>query len=406
VKRNHIMTCLVASGLAAALPAGAADDPKLAGLDDIITSAIAAKVFPGAVLIVGKPDGIRWQKAYGRQTYDADAKPIAIDTVFDLASVTKVVGTATGAMALIEDGKLTLDDPVSKHIPEFTSGAKVGVTVRDLLTHVSGLPSYTQYQKAEQGRQPGDTSADALIKHIASLELRQRPRTKVTYSCLNMLTMARVNEAALGGRMDEYLATRVYKPLGMNDTVWKLSEEQRDRCAPTMKAADGSLNCGKIHDPLANYYTPDAHCPGNAGLFSTAGDLARYCTMILNEGRGPEGQVFKPETVAEMTRNQMPAGINDNRGFGWDIYTSRMLSTPLNDLDKNAVVAHTGYTGTLIWVDKKSKTYVVLLANRTVPNGANAEDGRISGVRRELVSAVLHQIPDYAAISQKIDAER
>lgn len=382
-------------------PAQQVENPRFRALDDIITSAIQAKVFPGAVLIVGRPEGVFWMKPYGAHTYEPGAKPMTIDTLFDLASVSKVVGTTACAMALIEAGKLGLDDSVSRYVPAFSGNP--GIKIRHLLTHISGLPAYTATKKAEAGRKPGQTSADALIDHIGTLATTSTAGKASRYSCLNMLTMARVNENVLRERMDDYLTTRVFGPLGMSDTVYRLSDEQKQRCAPTAKTASGGWNNGEIHDPLANYHTSADHCPGNAGLFSTAVDLARYCTMILNQGRVPNGAIFQPQTVADMTSNEVPPEIKEKRGFGWDLFVSPWYSTPDNQTDANGIAGHTGYTGTFIWVDKKSRTYIVLLANRTIPNGANPEDGRIIQVRKQVCAEVLGLLPEYESFRGKIE---
>jgi CubicO group peptidase (beta-lactamase class C family) len=369
--------------------------PDFQPCDEIVTSGIQSRIYPGAVLVIGNGDHILYEKAYGHYTYDADARPMSLDTLFDMASCTKVVGTATAAMALIEDGKLSVNDQVAKYIPQFASGGKEKDTVKDLMTHVSGLPAYANAKKVEETRTTGTSTADAMIQYIAKLKTIYPPRTKVVYSCLNMQTMARVNETILKGRMDDFLKKRVYGPLGMNDTVYLPSSEQKQRCAPTLRNADGTYYAGEIHDPIAHYHSAVDHCPGNAGLFSTGPDLARFCGMILGGGKLGETRVFKPETIAEMTRVQTPDVVKDKRGLGFDVYSTKPWTTSLNEAPDKLVVGHTGYTGTLIWLDKLSKTYVVFLTNRTLPNGANPEDGRLMPVRRSIVSHVMHQLPQY-----------
>jgi len=364
-------------------------------LDEIVTSGVESKVYPGAVLIVGRPGETLHAKAYGKLSYKEDAKPVAMDTIYDMASVSKVVGTATAAMKLYEEGRLKLDEPVAKYIPEFTTGSKESVTLKDLMTHVSGLKSYEQFANAEKKRKPGQSTADALVLRIADLPLSTAPRTATIYSCLNMLTMARVNENVIGGRMEDYLRERVYGPLGMKDTVYRLSAEQLQRTAPTEISKLGEMNTGKVHDPLANYHKSEEHCPGNAGVFSTAPDLARYCEMILQEGRAGNTQVFKPETIRLMTSLQSPEGIKNLRGIGWDIQVRPPVTTDLNQTDETRVISHSGYTGTYIWLDKRTKTYFVFLTNRTLDEGPGEAKSNVGPHRAQIAEAVLQCQPEY-----------
>jgi serine-type D-Ala-D-Ala carboxypeptidase len=198
------------------------------------------------------------------------------------------------------------------------------------------------------------------------------------------------------GRMDDFLKKRVYEPVGMKDTCYVLTEEQKQRCAPTLIKKDGGLLVAEVHDPIANYHSVADHCPGNAGLFSTAPDLARYCSMVLESGKTDGHQVLKRETVSLMTSPQSPAGVGDKRALGWDIYSSRPYCTELNETTETLVIGHTGYTGTWIWLDKKSKTFIVLLTNRTFPDDSKVS-GQITGVRRQVADTVLRALPEYQA---------
>lgn len=396
---------LLASAAFAKEPA-VPQDSRFNKVDDIITSAIAQKVMPGAVLIIGTPDKILWQKAYGHYTYEPTAKAMTLDTLFDMASVSKVVGTATAAMALLEEGKIKLDDPVAKYIPAFASHDKGAVTLQDLLTHVSGLPPYVAAAKAEKERKPGMTTADAMINCIANLAPTTAPRTRVIYSCLNAQTMARVNETVLNGRQDDFLKEKVYGPLGMKDTCYLLSDDQKSRCAPTTIRPDGKLLCAEAHDPIANYHSAKDHCPGNAGVFSTGPDLARYCSMILKRGELDGKRVFKPETIDQMTAVQTPEWIHDLRGLGWDIYTSAPWTTSLNQTNATRVIGHTGFTGTLIWLDKNTKTYVVFLTHRVFPNGIGEEDQRLTPVRKQICDLVLRAQDAYKDYYAAQDAQK
>ncbi|MCX7719178.1 MAG: beta-lactamase family protein [Candidatus Sumerlaeaceae bacterium] len=373
-------------------------DPSLAGLEAIIQQGLDTRVFPGAVLIVGKPGRVLWAKAYGRLTYEPDAFPMTFDTLFDLASVSKVVGTATAAMVAFEDGKLAFDDPVSKYIPGFGANGKEQVTLRHLMSHVSGLPPWAQHTEIEKNRQSNESKADAAIRYYAALRPRADPGTTVIYSCLNMQVTARVVENATGKRLEDLLKQRVFGPLGMKDSRYVLSDQEKSRCAPTLRKPDGTVLCGTVHDPLASYHGSTEHCPGNAGLFSTAPDLARFCEMILNGGVRDGTRVMKASTVNEMTSVQTPPGITNLRGLGWDIYQEPPYATPLNRTTDTLCLGHTGYTGTLIWLDKRSKYYVVFLTNRVWPDDASKKKGEpsITTMREGVLRTVLKTVPEYA----------
>lgn len=374
--------------------------------DKVIEEGISNKQFPGAVLVIGRGDKTLYEKAYGKHTFEAEAKPMAMDTLFDMASVSKVVGTATTAMGLVEDGRLNIEAPVATYVNGFGAEGKDSVKVRHLLTHTSGLKSYESVDKIKRNQKNGISSADALIMTVAQLKLSNPVGTTVTYSCLNMLTEARVNENILGGRQDDYVTKRVYAPLGMKDTTYRPSSEQLTRTAPAVRKPDGTDLVGVVHDPLASFHSPELHCPGNAGVFSTGRDMARYCMMIAGQGTFNGNQIFRPETIKAMTSVQTPAGMSNLRGLGWDIYPSAPYATPLNNMDGKRVVAHTGYTGTFIWIDMNTKAWFVLLSNRTYPNDSRESSRGISRARRETAEIVLKNQPEYAEYFANQDKER
>lgn len=375
-----------------------AQTPKLKALDGIITAGIEARSYPGAVIIVGKKGQALYAKAYGRQTFDPDSPRMALNTIFDLASVSKLVGTTSAALLNLDDGKLGLDDPVAKYIPGFEAEGKEAVTIRDLMTHVSGLKPYESKDAVEKSRREDESTADALIRAYAALKLAYPPRTDYRYSCLNFQTMARVNEVAANERMEDLLVQRVYGPLGMKDTRYVLTKEQLARTAPTHRGPDGDLCRGEVHDPLARYHGSAEHCPGNAGLYSTARDLAIYCRMILNEGSWRGRRIFQADTLRMATRRQTPEGVTASHGLGFAIYRSAPYATELNQKPETQIVGHFGYTGTWVWIDKYSGTFMVLLTNRTFP----AEEGKvdqtpsIESVRKGAVDLVLRSLPEYA----------
>ncbi len=378
---------------------GASETSNLsATLDGILESGVKDHVYPGAALIVGRPGKRLYEKAVGHLTYETTSPAVTVHTLWDLASVTKVVGTSTAAMLALEEGKLKLTDLVSSHIPGFEANGKEKATVLNLMTHTSGLPAYAQAALAEKERRPDETTADALIRYYATLKARSEPGTTITYSCLNMQTTARIVEQVMDKRLEDLLRARVWEPLGMKDSAYLVSQDQLKRTAPTLET-NGKLLVGKVHDPLASYHQSTIHCPGNAGLFSSADDLARYCEMIANGGKSPDGKtILKPETVSLMTSVQTPADWTSARGLGWDVEQSLPWATPMNNTTDTLVVSHSGYTGTFIWVDKKTKTYFVYLTNRVFPDDASKKGPSIAKLRRAVAEAVLKAQPEYAEV--------
>lgn len=383
--------------LSSVRPSTKAFDPAvLRKMEQRIETTLSREIAPGAVLLVANNGSILNERAFGFRRLEPQREPMTLDTIFDLASLSKVFGTATSTLVLLEDGKLNLDDRVAQYIPEFAAEGKDDVRVFHLLTHSSGLKAYDDWKAAEKDR--GNlTQADALIRRISSLPKLYPTGQYSVYSCLNYLTLARVNEVAAGESQHNLLRRRVWEPLGMKDTGYLLSREQLARCAPTAQKSDGTRMVGETHDPLANYYQSTArHCPGNAGLFSTARDLSIFCQMLLNEGVYGERRVFKPETVRMMTSEQsvLPTydvktqgpGGNSRRGLGWIVY----LDTPYNNpaAPDGSFIGHTGYTGTYAWIDKNSRSFIVYLANAVY----SKDPPQINDSRREITGAFLEGI--------------
>jgi CubicO group peptidase (beta-lactamase class C family) len=209
-------------------------------------------------------------------------------------------------------------------------------------------------------------------------------------------------ETITGQRVEDFVRERVWKPIGMSTTFYSMTDSLRSRCAPTSTKSDGTPVQGEIHDPLANYHGTSAHCPGNAGLFSTAMDLANYAEMILNGGERNGKRVFKTETVRNMTTIHTPTGVDSLRGLGWDVYETKPYVTPLNNSPETLVIGHTGYTGTLLVLDKLSKTYVVFLTNRVFPSPATGgkEGETIDPIRRQICDTVLRSLACYREVFQ------
>lgn len=347
-------------------------------VDEIIRDAITQKVFPGASVIVGELGIVRVNRSYGAQTYEADSLPITEETFFDLASLTKVLSTTMMTMALYEDGKLRLDDRVCFYIPLFKGADKDSITIKDLLTHVSGIQPDEKIENIDL--LPEEIHAHALLRHIIQLPLLCKPGTKVIYSCLNFYLLAHINELVAGETQEDFLKRRIFEPLGMN-VKYRLDDKEKETCAPTTPTLQGI-----VHDPLAHFYGFDEGTPGNAGLFARAIDLIPFCEMILNHGNYRGKQILKKETV-DLMMYCHTIGLNKRRGLGFNILDEYPFSAAhMHDDDFHTyIVGHTGYTGTMLWIDLLRKIYFVFLTNRVYPD----ERAPIISVRHALIKLLL-----------------
>ena len=362
-------------------------------IDSLVEGAIARRVTPSAAIVVGTADRILFARAYGRHTYDDNSPAVTLDTIYDLASVSKAVGTTSATMLLVQDGKLSLDDPVCKYIRAWDRDDKRNITIRHLLSHTSGLPAYTRAERAEAERLENESRPDALIRHIASLPLRYETGKGCTYSCLNFITLARINEEVAGKSQEEFLRERVLGPLRMRDTGYYLSDDQKSRAAPTTGGRNGRQ--GDVHDPLAAYYSDGYHCGGNAGLFSSAGDLAAFCQMMLADGRWDGRQILAPETIDLFVRNSLPLRLRKVHGLGWGRYLFPPYATRLNRGYAKAAFGHGGYTGTFIRIDRLAGTFFILLTNRVFPDDRTSE----VRLRREILRIILEAEPLYEGLA-------
>src|ERR1043165_8651044 len=323
---------------------------RLAQMDPIIADAIADKKLPGAVVLVGRKGRIVWRKAYGARAVEPVREAMTPDTIFDLASLTKVVATATSVMILTERGKLRLSDPVSLHIPELKGEGRDRMTIEQLLTHVSGYaPDFDLRERW--------TGYDEAIKHLIIEPLRNPPGSRFTYSDIGFITLGEVVARVSGMPLDQFAQKNIFGPLHMRDTGFRPSPTLKARIAPTERRrgqmsylGDTGLNAGaegdlwlrgEGHDPPSYRMNGVA---GHAGLFSTADDLAIYCQMILNGGTYGDVRILSPLTVAEMTRPRVVASNGATRGLGWDINTT--FSSTRGALFPLGSFGHTGFTGT------------------------------------------------------------
>jgi len=301
-------------------------------IDVLVPDILVQDHIPSAVIVAGDLENTTYARAFG------DAQ---LDTIYDLASCTKVVATTTAIMKLVEEGRLSLEDPLGKHLKAFEGRH---ITIRDCLHHCSGLPAYLT---------PKSKTSDGILSEIAGL---RSVGAGYTYSCLNMVSLARVVEQIVQMPMGDYLKATVFQPLGMKDTGFA---PPAARCAPTGKGLQGV-----VHDPLARAYATPEHQSGNAGLFSTGQDLAIFCRALL------QGRILKPETVASLFEPD-----DNNRGLGWDVF---------RDPPYKPGVGHTGFTGTLLWVEPATGRFAIVLTNRVLSGEATS----VSRLRKEVLAAL------------------
>jgi uncharacterized protein YbbC (DUF1343 family)/CubicO group peptidase (beta-lactamase class C family) len=346
------LVVLVAAGVAAQ---AAFNPAKLTAIDAAITNAIAEKRMPGAVVWVER-SGESYRKAYGQRAISPKVEPMTEDTIFDAASLTKVIAGTPAVMLLVERGQVQLDAPVARYIPEFKSDGKDAITVRQLLNHTSGL-------RPDVSTRPAWKGADTAIKLACEEKLQSPPGTVFRYSDINLFVAGEVVQRVTKRKLEEFCAKEIYGPLKMTDTGFLPPKGKLARIAPT-QLTDGEMLRGTVHDPTARYMGGVA---GHAGLFTTAADLARYARMFLNGGELDGVRVFKPETIALMTSVQTPANMLPRRGLGWDIDSG--YSRPRGRLFPVGSFGHTGFTGTALWIDPFSKTFWILMSNRVHPDG-------------------------------------
>lgn len=342
----------------------------LALLDDIIQKAVKNKDFPGADILVAHRGKVVFRKVYGDSQWIPERVSLNKSMMFDLASITKPVATATSIMILVERGKIRLWDKVKNYIPEFSVYVdKDGRTHEDarlwhLLTHTSGLPPYCDAQEIED-KYGAPCPVDILVDHIGQLEKTNAPGTEFHYSCLGYISLARIVKIVTGQSIAEFSKENIFDPLGMTHTTYIPSDEFKTLCVPT-EVTDGVPLTGVVHDPLAKL---QGGISGNAGLFSTADDLGVFAQMMLNGGQIGTKRILSPLSVARMT-SVFPEVKFAGRGLGWDLNSA--YSTNGGDLFGELSYGHTGYTGTSIWIDPETQTIVIFLTNRIHPDDSGA----------------------------------
>lgn len=330
-------------------------------LDSLMIKAIADSVFPGAVALVAVDGKTVYEKAYGRYTYKKDAPKVKTTTLFDLASVSKVIATTTAVMVLTSEGRIRLDDPVIKYIPEFGAQNKSGITVRNLLLHNSGLPAFKRFYALCKNE-------DEVLTNIYQTELSYPTGTKTVYSDLGMITVGKIIERISGEKLDEYCKNHIFSPLKMVNTGYNPGKNGRKYdCMPT-ELDDywrKRLLQGEVHDEAASMLNGVA---GHAGLFSTADDLIKLVNVLMQNGMAGGKQLIKPEVINLFTERQSE---NSSRALGWD--TKSDQGSSCGHLFSPGSFGHTGYTGTSVWVDPKKRGAVILLTNRVYPTRNNTK---------------------------------
>ena len=349
-------------------PGTPVDALRLARIDTMVREAIAAGQLPGAVVLITHRGQVVYRKAFGHRSVRPARERMTADTIFDLASLTKVVATTPSVMALIEDGAIRLRDPVSRHLAGFERHGKDAVTVEHLLTHVSGLRPYLPLEEEFEG------NAEA-VRRVLDERLERPPGEAFVYSDLNFMLLGEIVGRVSGQPLDVFAEERLFGPLGMRDTSFRPPAALRARIAPTEACTplgwpcggpEGVMLRGTVHDPAARRMGGVA---GHAGLFGTADDLARFGAMLLGGGRASAGGpvVLSPLTVARMTTPSTPVHLDDRRGLGWDM--DSRYSGNRGDLFPDGSFGHSGFTGTSIWIDPGTETVVVFLSNRVHPDG-------------------------------------
>ncbi len=366
-------------------PKSAFKSDKLAAIDAAITDAIAAGKLPGGVLWLER-NGEVHRRVYGQRALAPAPEPGTVDTIYDAASLTKVIATTTAVMQLIERGKLDLQATVARYVPAFAAHGKDSVTVQHLLTHTSGLRPDLDYKPAWSGIEPA-------VQRACAESLRHPPGSTFIYSDINFIVLGELVRLASGRQLDDYAAREIFRPLEMVDTGFLPPAALISRIAPT-QLINGNMLRGVVHDPSSRMMGGVA---GHAGMFTTAADLARFCRMLLNGGELEGVRVLSQASVSAMTRSQIDG--SDRRGFGWDI-DSRFSSPRGRWFPAGATFGHTGYTGTSLWLDPGTRSFVIFLSNRVHPD----DKGDVTPLRREIGTLAAEAIGrDVGAVLNGID---
>ena len=354
-------------------PASAFHAGKLAQIDAAVSLAISDGRCPGGVLWIER-GGSAYHRAYGERAVEPEREPMTEDTVFDAASLTKVIATTTAVMKLVEQGRVALDARVSDYLPEFRGAGKEAITVRQALTHTSGL------RAGLPG--PAWSGVEGALERVCAEPLPSAPGSVLRYSDIGFILLGELVGRVAGQPLDAFCAEEIFAPLHMDDTGFRPAESLRPRTAPTTRETPR----GVVHDPTARRMGGVA---GNAGLFTTAPDLARFARMLLGRGTLDGVRILSPETVSLMISVQTPAAIAGRRGLGWDIDSPH--AGPRGSWLPLGSYGHTGWTGTSLWIDPFSGVFVIFLSNRNHPT----EAGSVLSLRRTLGTLAAEAVRDF-----------
>jgi CubicO group peptidase (beta-lactamase class C family) len=342
-------------------------------VDSLINSAIEDKAFPGAVVLVWKDGQIIFEKPFGNFTYEKTSPMVTTNTIYDLASLSKVVATTTAAMLCCDRNLFLLDDKVVKYIPEFSVNGKENITLKNLLLHNSGLPAWKKFYERI-------LTADEVLKEIYSSELEYKTGEKTVYSDLGIITLGKIIEKVTGKTLDVFCKDEIFDPLKMKSTFYNPNDSVKKLCAPTeidnywrMKTLQG-----QVHDETSAMLNGVA---GHAGLFSTANDIAKLMTVLMNKGKLGNKQFIQQSTVEYFTKKY---SNESSRAIGWD--TKSETGSSSGDYFSSNSFGHTGFTGTSIWADPERNLFVVFLTNRVYPT---RENGKLGKVRPELHNTII-----------------
>jgi uncharacterized protein YbbC (DUF1343 family) len=396
---KHLLVAIVlavtAAPFAAQSPAAprsgeSLDLKKLDALEPLLQEAIGEKKLPGAVVLIGRGERTIYQKAIGHRSMVPAQEAMTLDTVFDLASLTKVVATTTSVMMLVEEGKIRLNDRVSTFIPGFERYGKANITIRHLMTHVSGLRPDVDLGDMWSG---SETAIAIAIEEVPTGPIGDR----FVYSDINYFLLGDIVRRVSGQTLDRFAHDRIFKPLEMKDTMFLPASDLVKRVAPTQNCTPLGWPCegpgmamlrGVVHDPTARRMGGVA---GHAGLFGTAADLAIFCRMLLDGGVYKGVRILSPLTVAKMTTASTAAGERNVRGLGWDIDSG--YSSNRGELLPIGSFGHTGFTGTSLWIDPATRMFVVFLSNRVHPDGK----GDVTPLRARVATIAASAITDVPA---------
>jgi len=381
-----LFVCPIA--LCVAEPATAAKQREsvfLPQVDAIVQQAIDTRQIPGAVVLVGHNGHVIYRKAFGCRSLEPRRELMTIDTIFDIASLTKVVATTTAVMQLVERGQVRLNDPVMRYIPEFGVNGKQDITVRELLIHYSGLAGDIELNKV-----PNDYNA-ALQVAFQETPVSP-PGARFIYSDTNFMVLAALVERVSGKSLDQYTEAHILLPLNMMRTTFRPPASWLSKIAPTEYDERGVMLRGVVHDPRARRMGGVA---GHAGLFSTADDLATFAQALI-DGR----TILSPLTVEKMTTPQQPPTATAVRGLGWDIDSP--LSSNRGELLPVGSFGHTGWTGTSLWIDPTTNTYIIVLSNSVHPRG----EGNAVSLRSKVATAIAASLQLTVAEKEKLRLER